>query len=463
MKRNMPLRRTQEEVIESFKKVHGDRYDYSRVVYAGSNSKVIIGCKEHGWFDQSPNNHNKGAGCPQCGRARIALSRTMNVDEVICQFIEVHGERYDYSKVNYVSNTKHVTIGCSIHGWFEQAPGNHKIGQGCIECSYISKGNSNLSKQDDVIAAFVKAHGNTYDYSQVIYTGQNNKVKIGCPKHGQFEQTPATHKDGSGCQKCANTKRSKAERSGSTRPRVSKEKFIERSKNHHGNKFDYSLVDLEKGMAGKVKIICPFHGVFLQQAQHHANGFGCRKCKAKKVGERFKLTHEEFLAKAIRIHGDTYDYSKTKYVLGNENVIIICKKHGEFLQKPYSHLKGKGCTKCGLSRGEKAICSWIKSQMITYEVEKGFIDCISPKGKVLKFDFYLPNHNVHIEFDGEQHYKEVKHFKSYSLKQRQQYDRIKTKYAKKKGIPLLRIPYFRIDEIPTLLSEFLFQITAAAA
>jgi len=99
---------------------------------------------------------------------------------------------------------------------------------------------------------------------------------------------------------------------------------------------------------------------------------------------------------------------------------------------------------------------------IQYEVEKRFRDCLSPKGRTMKFDFYLPHHNALIEFDGQHHYREVEYFGGYNLQQVQQYDEVKNRYVKKKGMPLLRIPFFSLKDVPALLEQFLNQITAAA-
>lgn len=318
------------------------------------------------------------------------------------------------------------------------------------------KHNTQLKRtQEEVVESFKKVHGNRYDYSRVAYTGTKNKVIIGCQEHGWFEQMVSNHKKGRGCIECGKIQANKSKK-------ITLEEFISRSQAQHGNKYDYSLVDLENNrVRDKVKIICPTHGVFSQNAHPHMLGFGCRKCSDVSNGDNYKLTQSEFIEIAKATHGDLYDYSKTVYTYAKKKVTITCKKHGDFEQEACAHTCGQGCPQCRSSKGEKAIASWLESRHIDYISEKRFKDCLSPRGNTLKFDFYLTSYNALIEFDGSHHYKVIEYWGS-NLKCIQEHDKIKTKYAKKKGMPLLRIPYFRIDEIPDLLSEFLFQTAAAA-
>lgn len=444
-------------VIGKFKEVHGDRYDYSRVIYTGNRHKVTIGCSDHGWFEQSAGNHQSGTDCPECGKiSRAENIRRLDTEMIVERFIQTHGNRYDYSRVVFKDGKKNVTIGCQKHGLFEQAPNNHSKGAGCPKC----KGEANRDRcrydQSKIIKSFKQAHGDLYDYSRVQYSGNTTKVTIGCPIHGWFEQIPKDHKRGIGCAQCGPSRCGKSRK-------VTLDNFIERSRKHHGDKFDYSLVDLEKnGMFDKIKIICPYHGVTLQLAHNHALGFGCKKCDAQRVGDMSKITHEQFIENSLKVHGNVYDYSKTKYTFSHEIVVITCKKHGDFEQQAKLHARGAGCSQCSQSRGERAIALWLKEKSIPYEVEKRFTDCLSPKGRTMKFDFYLPHYSALIEFDGHHHYREVEYFGGYTLQQVQQYDEVKNQYAKKKGMPLLRIPFFFIKDVPALLEQFLAQITAAA-
>lgn len=167
----------------------------------------------------------------------------------------------------------------------------------------------------------------------VEYIDSATKVKIVCPEHGEFEQTPTKHLSNQGCNKCSINKRSGLCRS-------TLNEFIENANKTHDNEFDYSLVNYINAHT-KVKIICREHGVFEQTPDAHLN----RKSKCPKCVGRNKTTYE-FISECAKIHNNKYDYSRTKYVNSTTKVKIICPLHGEFEQLPRLHLKGAGCKKC---------------------------------------------------------------------------------------------------------------------
>ena len=216
------------------------------------------------------------------------------------------------------------------------------------------------------------------------------------------------------------------------------ELFIHKAKNIHGNKYNYSLVNYINNKT-KIKIICPVHGIFKQSPHGHLSGNGCDKCA------KYSTT-EEFIDKSIHIHNDKYDYSLVKYINNKTKVKIICIEHGIFEQKPSHHLLGSGCPTCNESKGEKEISKILKNYNINYIREKRFVDC---RNKLpLPFDFYLPEYNLCIEFDGQQHFEYIKYWKNDSnkLKIRKFNDDIKTTYCKNNNIKLLRIRYDEIIE-----------------
>jgi len=153
---------------------------------------------------------------------------------------------------------------------------------------------------------------------------------------------------------------------------------------------------------------------------------------------------EQFIAGAKAVHGDRYDYSEVEYVHCETKVKIICPKHGPFEQVARSHLKGSGCPTCKSSKGELRIQSILESLSIKYEREKRFESC---KNKVpLPFDFFLPDLNILIEYDGEHHFRPVtfggnKAQAQENFKLRQKTDKIKTCWAKSSPYTLHRIKY----------------------
>jgi very-short-patch-repair endonuclease len=164
-----------------------------------------------------------------------------------------------------------------------------------------------------------------------------------------------------------------------------------------------------------------------------------------------KLATEQFIEKAKKVHGNKYDYSLTEYNNSRNLVEIICPVHGSFWQMPHTHInRGHGCPKCSESQGEKKIRIFLESNNINYEYQKSFNKCRNKRQ--LYFDFYLPEYNYLIEFDGKQHYGLVE-FWTDNYEDTQTNDKIKNEFARENGIYLLRIPYWEIDNIEDILKK----------
>lgn len=195
-----------ENFIKKANKRHNFKYNYEKVEYINSQTKVCIICPEHGEFWQEPAAHVRGNECPKCANFNRGSKKRWDSDKFIEESIKVHGNKYDYSKVQYKNATDKVTIICPVHGEFTQMPSAHLNGQGCPKC--VGK---NLSL-DEVITKFKTIHGTKYDYSKVVYEEMHKKVCIICPEHGEFMQTPSKHILGQGCRKCSiEEKRTKRE------------------------------------------------------------------------------------------------------------------------------------------------------------------------------------------------------------------------------------------------------------
>ena len=191
-------KKTKEEFIKKAKEIHGDKYDYSKVDYVNSATKVCIICPEHGEFWQIPSSHLQGKGCPKCAKERNRKKMAMATDGFIKRCKEIYGEKYDYSKVEYVNNHTKVCIICPEHGEFWQIPNNHLSGYGCRACGIEKQ----TSTKEEFIKKARKVHGDKYDYSKVDYVNAMTKVRIICHEHGEFWQTPKEHIRGYGCPKC---------------------------------------------------------------------------------------------------------------------------------------------------------------------------------------------------------------------------------------------------------------------
>ena len=322
------------DFIERAQKLHNAMYDYSKVQYKNSSLKVTITCFKHGDFYQTPNNHLKPSGCKECRNMKLRQERQKTLTDFVKQSKEMHGNEYDYNKVQYINGNTKVIITCSAHGDFEQLPSGHLNGKGCALCY----GTQKMTTKEFITRA-QDLHQQKYDYSKVKYTNYHGKVVITCFIHGDFEQTPASHLKPCGCSKCGDMKTIQ-------KLSLTNEQFIQKAREVHGNKYKYDKVVYINSNT-KVIITCLIHGDFEQTPASHCNlKCGCPKCRDMKISEKLSLTNEEFIEKSKELHGDFYDYSKVEYVNCYKKVIIICEIHGEFEQAPTTHLKPAGCPKC---------------------------------------------------------------------------------------------------------------------
>ena len=335
------IKKTTEQFIKDAKKVHVDKYDYSKVSYTNNRTKVCIICPDHGEIWQTPHNHLHGQGCPECGK----VTKNNNIKKTTEKFIEkakkVHGDKYNYSKVEYKDAKTKVCIICPDHGEFWQTPHNHLHGQGCQTCGYIKK-----LKSQNIIKKFLNRE--TFKIKTL-----NNKEKI------LFEN------------------------------------FFNKAQLLHDNKYDYSKVEY-KNAHTKICIICPDQGEFWQTPHDHLKGCVCPKCSINKRVKKRTYTTEQFIKEAKKVHGDKYDYSKVKYIDSQTKVCILCYKHGEFWQIATDHIQGCNCPKCAskISYAENKIGTFIINNNLCYSSHNRNI----LNGKEL--DIYLPEKKLAIEYNG---------------------------------------------------------------
>ena len=403
---------TTEIFIEKSINIHKDKYDYSSVIYISKRKKVKIFCKKcNEYFEQIPDSHLKGHGCDKCGG-----TKKLTTEEFIKKSIEIHNNMYDYSLVEYKNSHEYVKIICPEHGIFEQKPYSHLNGNGCKKC--------NCMNIDFFTKKSNKIHNNKYDYSYIKSCDNNKqKVDIICPEHGTFNQTISHHLSGNGCPKCAG------------RNILTTETFIIECKKIHGDNLNFDNT-IYKNKTTKVKVLCPKHGEYDTLPSVLLNGCICKLC----YYDKKKSNIDEFIKKSKVIHGDKYDYSISEYTNSISKINIICPEHGIFKQKANNHLCGDGCPVCNTSKGEKYISSFFNKYNIKYISQKTFDNC---KYKMsLPFDFYLPDHNMCIEYDGEQHFYPINHFGGeQGLLIRQRNDKIKTDYCQNNNIKLIRIKH----------------------
>lgn len=259
------------------------------------------------------------------------MSKRSNKEEFIQKAIVVHGDKYDYSLVEYVNNNTYVWVICPLHGKFKIKPSAHTFGKrpkGCKAC-----GNKAKSISESEFNKRLKDRFTTLIYDKDTYKSLSEPLSFTCTLCNNVEAIKPIEllKRKSPCKVCSHTKYLKPE------------EFISRFEQIHGKSiYDYSRV-VWKGYHEKVQLICPRHpdkDIWLTPNQI-LSGQGCKYCKGIKV-----TNTEEFITEANKIHNNKYDYSLVDYKTSFDLVDIICPVHKSFPQTPNSHLRGNGCPKC---------------------------------------------------------------------------------------------------------------------
>ena len=267
---------------------------------------------------------------------------------------EVHGDTYDYSKVDYISALKKVSIICKEHGEFQQAPSKHlSSGHGCPMCGVQKCAKAIIVPFDDFVARARAKHGDKFQYIPSSYTGIRDKLKLVCPVHGEVEMTGVSHCiSKTGCPKCRFVSQAQSKT-------ITHEEFLEKSKELHGDRYDYSKTQYEHGKK-YLTIICKKHGEFQQLGCKHLRGDGCRKCADEYTGNVLRKTTEQYIVEAKAVWGELYDYSLVKYINCHDKVQIICKIHGIVEKIAKDHISGRqGCQQCKPKKHSKLGIEWL--------------------------------------------------------------------------------------------------------
>ena len=358
----------------------------------------------------------------------------MNKEEFVNRSNNIHAEgTYKYDKVpDFLTYRNRIEIFCvKCNEYFWQIGQSHLNGSGHKKCS-------RLMTKADFINKSIKSHNiNDFNYDEVNYVDCNTEVKIFCNTCKKFfNQKPSNHIKGQGCSYCENNKK-----------RKNINNFIEESEKMFGlDIFDYSKVVYVNAKTNIILICKKDNYEFIVTPDNHLNKHsGCPKCAG-----RCKTT-QDVIDEANFVHDFKYKYPNLIFKNVSEKVPIECKIHGEFKQSLHDHIdSGKGCPKCNSSKGELKIERYLKENNINFENQKRFIDCIDVRP--LPFDFYLPELNICIEFDGIQHYKMIEFWGgSDKLKTQKIRDDIKNKYCLNNNIYLIRISYADFNNIIYIL------------
>ncbi len=371
------------EVIARFTAKHGSRYDYSKVVFINTSTKVEIVCQVHGEFWQTPYLHMSGGGCPVCGGNRLSKD-----EPFIVKCKKVHGDKYDYTKTVYTRMHDKVWITCPEHGDFLQKAYYHVQGSGCPVCAGVARHTT-----DSFVAKARKVHGDLYDYTNTVFEHNKKKVRIDCKKHGPFYQTPNMHLHPQGCPKCA---RDRIVASVS----YTVSDFVTRAREVHGDKYEYSKVT---SYASKdvLTIGCKIHGDFEQVGYYHLAGNGCQKCGnveskgESEVAEYIRsLTTYEVITRDRTVLGP---YELDCYVPELKLAIEFCGSyfHSDYVRdfgKNRHYDKYAACAKLGIRLITIYDTEWETKQHIVKKVLRtavGQVDSrrFARKLKIIELDF----------------------------------------------------------------------------
>ena len=436
---------TWDRFVEKARKIHSGKYAYPNQKFTTTAAKYVIICPEHGEFSQSIAGHLKG-GCNKCAYEVRTLKQRDTKEEFIEKAMARHGDYYDYTNVRYHNSQTRVEITCPKHGEFSMRPNNHLSGQGCPDCGLLKANEGIRLSYEKALSRFRNVHRDEYEYDESSYLDYTTKMRVKCSEHGYFKVTPHSHVSmRSGCRHCGILRTAE-------KNRYSIEKILSQFHEVHGNQFEYDI-DSYAGVAEKIRIKCHKHGWFEQTVSTHKMGAGCAECSYELIGDRTRVTKEIFIGQAIEEHGQKYDYSKVEWVDQYTEVLIGCdnEEHGYFLQVPRDHKRGSGCLRCNESRGERSIFNWLQDNGIEFIPQHTFPGL--KDRALLRCDFYLPNENIVIEYNGRQHYHAIEVFGGErALKSTRRRDSIKQRFCEQNSI---QFEVIRYDESP---SERLFEI-----
>ena len=263
---------------QKFTLAHGNKYNYNKVVYFSAKTAVQIycnTCKEY--FSQTPDGHKGGKGCRDCATRINSDRQRYTLEDFIKKSKSIHGDKFDYSKSIYTSNSTELIVICPTHGEFEITPSGHWVSKtGCFRCGmeqvWETRSNEKMSTEKFITLAR-EQFGDKYDYSLVDVSNSRDRPIIICDIHGPIEHDIWNFlKSPVGCSKCSIIL------SGINR-RLSLAKFKEKANIVHNDYYDYSLVNFTV-TKDSINIICPTHGSFPQTVNGHLMGSGCPSCSS---------------------------------------------------------------------------------------------------------------------------------------------------------------------------------------
>lgn len=467
---------TQEQYIAKARAKWGDAYDYSESVYLAGLKPITIRCIKHNhYFTVQAGNHIstllKSGGCPLCGQESLTEYRRKKHEEALRKAEQkkkvskphlTHKERflkkarvmyhdYDFSRVEYKDRETHIVVVCPVHGEFKIRPRTLLIGEkgqkphGCWKCNNLIPPYEKELTLDTFKNRMHELYGDKYTFVCSDFKNKQSMIRFICKEHGEQRRSVTGLLDGKGCAYC----------NGKFYP----PDWIKNARAVHGEKYEYDESRPPQRVSDIIRYKCPVHG--WQETRydcHVQQGCGCALC----AGVQNKLSAEDrkqmWIEKCRARFPGKFSYRDVVYVNNDTPVKIYCKEHHiTFETTPDTHLRGSGaCPLCTKSVGEVEIFKWLSEHAIPFETQKVIPnENMFCKRHYLTVDFYLPDLNLIIEMNGEQHYQYVEHFhtKDWTLEDQQIRDDTLRAYCKTHKISLLEIKYDKIDKIPQILAK----------
>lgn len=397
-------KKTTEEIIELAKNTHGDFYIYDKTIYKGKRKKIIITCPIHGDFEQYPYDHIHGCGCQECANIHRREKRLKEKEQFIKDARKIHGNKYDYSLVDYKGSDIDVIIICPIHGKFKQKPKHHLLGSGCQKCGKENCSEKQRLPKETILKRSKETHNNKYKYLPLNNLTVSDRMGVICPIHGIFVQRIEDHMRGCGCPSCSN-QNSKAEE--------------EICSLLNGIKFERRNRDLIDGKEIDIYIPSIKLGIEYNGLRWHTDfGFGrdknyhinkLQKCneqgiKLIQIFEDEWINHREIVESKLK-HIIGIDNNKPKIFARNCEVKVINYNDAKkFLEK--NHIQGETHSTIYLglyyNNSIVAVMSFLEEKENMWNLNRFATNinynCIGAGGKLFKF--FINNYS----------YKEIKSF-----------------------------------------------------
>lgn len=467
---------TQEQYIAKARAKWGDAYDYSESVYLAGLKPITIRCIKHNhYFTVQAGNHIstllKSGGCPLCGQESLTEYRRKKHEEALRKAEQkkkvykprlTHKERflkkaralypdYDFSRVEYKDRETYIVVVCPVHGEFKIRPRTLLSGEkgqkphGCWRCNNLIPPYEKKLTLDTFKNRMHELYGDKYTFAWSDFKNKQSMIRFTCKEHGEQRRSVTGLLDGKGCAYC----------NGKFYP----PDWIKNARAVHGEKYEYDESRPPRAIFDYIRYKCPKHG--WQETRydcHVLQGHGCALCAGVLTKMPVEDRKQMWIEKCRERFPGKFSYRDVVYVNNDTPVKIYCKEHHiTFETTPDTHLRGSGaCPLCTKSVGEVEIFKWLSEHAIPFETQKVIPnENMFCKRHYLVADFYLPDLNLIIEMNGEQHYQYVEHFhtKVWTLEDQQIRDETLRAYCKTHRINLLEIKYDEIDCIPKILAK----------